>query len=124
MHFQFFQFIKSGHNAEHLDRLRVVVIAWLALTIVCDLLLTLSIVIPVSLHLLRYFHDVAFDLFNTPPLTQLLELKASTVYRRTKEIIDVVVLRTVENGSITMLFSIPYIVLYVKYPTTFLGVAA
>ena len=42
------QFIKSGHNAEHLDRLRPVVIAWLALTMVCDCLLTLSIVLPVS----------------------------------------------------------------------------
>ncbi|RXW16061.1 hypothetical protein EST38_g9791 [Candolleomyces aberdarensis] len=68
--------------------------------------------------MLRWSHYPPFS------FTQLLKFKGSTVYRRTKEVIDVVVSCTLENGSATMLFSIPYIILYVKYPTTFLAVAA
>ncbi|TEB36867.1 hypothetical protein FA13DRAFT_1787187 [Coprinellus micaceus] len=53
----------------------------------------------------------------------LLEWKASSAFDRSRRILNSVILKAVESGSITVLFTIPYLVVYVKYHQSTLGTA-
>lgn len=91
-------FVRSGNNAEQLSFLKPAMITWLSLTIVCDTLVTASIVLP------------------------LLKRKSTSECHRSQKIINGVILNAVENGSITLLFAIPYLVVFLKFPNTMLAV--
>ncbi|KAF6759447.1 hypothetical protein DFP72DRAFT_135208 [Ephemerocybe angulata] len=92
-------FMTSGRDGARLVVLKPAVVTWISLTIACDTLVALSIVIP------------------------LLKYKRTSQFSRSREIIDAVVLKTVENGTIIVLFSIPYLIVFIKYPNTMIAPA-
>ncbi|TEB25803.1 hypothetical protein FA13DRAFT_1796125 [Coprinellus micaceus] len=91
--------IHQRDDVQQLSWLKPASITWLSLSMASDALVTATIVLP------------------------LLEWKASSAFDRSRRILNSVILKAVESGSITVLFTIPYLVVYVKYHQSTLGTA-
>ncbi|RXW19819.1 hypothetical protein EST38_g6039 [Candolleomyces aberdarensis] len=92
------QFVMIGLAVVNLQRLRQTVIVWLAGTLACDVVMTVSVIMV------------------------LMHYKRSTSYQASKNLIDAFIAHMIENGALTTICAALNLIFYLVYPNNFLYV--